>query len=78
MSPPPATGLSALGFSDSVLHAITAALQGVLAAGVRAAVPSPYSSTPTGKVATLYLLYFLFTCGVTVDGYLPTIWEKIA
>ena len=53
----PGHGLTALDLSDSTLHAFTAALQGVVAAGVSAAVPSPDLSSLMGKVATLYLLY---------------------
>ena len=77
MSPPPATGLAALSISDSALHAFPAALQGMLAAGVSAAVPSPYLSNPTGKVATLSLLHLHLTCRVIVYGDLPPIWEVV-
>ena len=57
MRPPLATGLEALDLSDSDLHTFAAALQGVVAAGVSAAVPSSAPSTPKGKVVTIYLLY---------------------
>ena len=73
----PATGLADLDLSNSSLHAFTAALQGVAVAGVSATVPSPAPSAPTGKVATLSLLYIRFTCGVAVDGGLPCIWEVV-
>ena len=78
MRPPSATGLADLGLSDSALHAFAAALKGVVEAGVSATVPSPAPSAPTGKVATLSLLYIRFTCGVAVDGGLPCIWEVVA
>ena len=77
VQPPPAMGLAALGLSDSALHAFTAALQGVVAAGVSAEFPYPAPSGPTGKVATPYLLHLRFTCGVTVDGDIPPIWEAV-
>ena len=62
--PPLATCLAALGLSDSALHTFAAALQGVVAAGVIAEVPSPALSAPTGKVATLSLLHLRFACGL--------------
>ena len=74
---PPATGLAALGLSDSYLHAFTAALQGVLEAGVIAEVPSPSPSSPMGKVMTLSLLHLHFVCGVAMDRDLPPIWEAV-
>ena len=77
VGPTPATGLAALGLSDSAFHAFAAALQGVLLAGVSAAVPSPSLYTPTGKVAPLTLLHIHFVCGVAVDGYPPNIWEAV-
>ena len=78
MIPPPDTGLVDLGLSDSSLHAFSAALHGVVAAGVSAAVPSPSPSAPTGKFAKLSLLHFQFACRVAVDGDLPPIWEEVA
>ena len=60
--PPLATGLAALGLLDSSLQAFVVDLQGMVAAGVSAAVPSPAPSAPTGKVATLSLLYLCFAC----------------
>ena len=50
MKLPPATVLADLGLSDSAIHTFTAALQGVVAAGVSAEVPSPTPSVPAGKV----------------------------
>ena len=55
--PAPATGLAALGLTESAVHAIAVAMQGVVANGVAAALPSPAPSGPTGKVATLSLLH---------------------
>ena len=78
MRPPPATGLATIGLSDSALHAFAADLQGVVADGVSAEVPSPAPSGPTGKVATLCLLHLQFACGVAVDRELPPIWEAVA
>ena len=77
MQPPPATGLAALGLSESALHAFAAALQGVVVAGVSVAVISPSPSAPTGKVVTLSLLHLRFACRVAVDGDLPPIWEVV-
>ena len=77
MRPPPATALAARGLSDSALHTFVASLQGVVASGVSAAVPSPVPFAPTGKVATLSLLHLHFTCRVAVDGGLPPIWEAV-
>ena len=70
----PATGLAALGISDSALHVFAAALQGLVATGVSATLPSPAPSVPTGKVATLSLLHLRFACGVAVDVYLLPVW----
>ena len=78
MTPPPATILTDLGLSDSALHAFAAALQSMVAAVVRAVVPSIDLSASTGKVATLSLLHLCFTCGVDLDGYLPPIWDPVA
>ena len=78
MRPSWATGLVALGLLDSALHAFASALQGMLAAGVSAAVPSLYQSAPIGKVATLLLLHLRFACGVALDGYLSPFWEAVA
>ena len=75
---PPATSLADLGLSYSALHAFAAALQGVVVAGVRAAVSSPAPSSPMGKVATLYLIHLRFTCRVAVDGDLPPILEAVS
>ena len=60
MDPPPSTGLTDLGLSYSVLHTFAAAVQGVVAALVSVAVPSPSLSAPTGKVVTLSLLNHCF------------------
>ena len=70
--------LVALGLYDSALHAFAAALQGVVAAGVSAALPSPAPSGPTGKVATLSLLHLRFSFRLVVDVELPPIWKVIA
>ena len=78
MGPPLAVGLAILGLLDSSLHASAASLQCVVAAGVSVAVPSLSLSSPTGKVATLSLLFLRFACGVAVDGGLPPIWEAAA
>ena len=78
MSPPLATCLAALGLPYSAIRAFAAALKGVAAAGIRAAVPSLALYFPTGKVATLYLLHLRFSCRVAVDGDLPPIYEAVA
>ena len=59
---------------DSAIHAFALAMQGVVAAGVSAVVPSPYPYAPAGKVTTLSLLHPRFA----VDGDLPPIWEAIS
>ena len=72
MRPPLATGLAALYLSDSALYIFTAALQGVVAAGVRMAVPPPAPSSLAGEVVTLSLLHLRFECGWQWMGtYLP-------
>ena len=78
MRPPLSTVLASLGLSESALHAFTAALQGVVAAGVSTEVTSLVLSAPTGKIETLSLLHLRFTCRVAVDGYLSPIWEAVA
>ena len=77
MGPPLATGLADIGLSDYALHTFAADLQGVVAAGIRVAVPYPSPSAPTRKVAILSLLHLHFACRVAVDGYLPPIWEAV-
>ena len=77
MRPLPATGLAALDLSESALHASAAALQGLVAARISAAVPSPALSAPTVKVATLSLLHLRFVCRVSVYRDLPPIWEAV-
>ena len=76
--PPLPNGLADLGLLDSTFRAFAAALQGVIADEVIAAVPFPAPSALTGKVATLSLLHLLFACGVEMDGDLPPIWEEFA
>ena len=76
--PTPTTGLVALGLSDSAPHTFVADLQGLVAAGVRVALPSPSPFGPTGKVTTLSLLHLRFACGVALYVDLPPIWESVA
>ena len=76
--PPPATGLAALGMSDSALRAFAAALQGVVEAGVSAEVASPALSSSKGRFTKLSLLHLRFACRVAMDGDLPPIWEAVA
>ena len=78
MRPPLATGLAALGLSDSALYSFPASLQVMVATAVSAAVLSSALSSPTGKVATLSLLHLRFACGMAVYGDLPPIWEAVA
>ena len=73
-----AIGLAALGLSYSAIHTLAAALQGVVAAGVSVALPSPAPSGLMGKVATLSLLHIRFACGVAADVDLPPIWKLVA
>ena len=68
MVPLQATGLAALGLSNSTLHDFTEDLQGMVEARVSAEVPSPYLSAPTGKIAALSLLHLRFAYGVAADG----------
>ena len=74
----PATGLAALGMSDSALNAFAAALQGVSADGVSTELPSPDPSGLVGKVSTMLLLHLHLACRVAVDGDIPIIWEAVA
>ena len=74
----PATGLAALGLSDSTIHTVVVAMQGVVAGGVTVEFPSPAQSVPTVKVATLSLLYLRFVCGVAADVELTSIWESVS
>ena len=76
--PPPSKVLAALGLSDSALHALSAALQGMVSDGVSASVPSPDPPAPTGKVATLYLLRLRFAYRVAADWELPRIWDAVS
>ena len=78
VGPPPATSLADLGLSDSAHHDFAASLKDVVAARVIAAVPSPYLFALARKVAKLSFLHLCLAYGVTVDGYLPPIWEKVA
>ena len=78
MSPPLSTGLVALVMSDSALYTFEVVLQGMVASGVSAAVPSPFPSAPTRKVVTLSLLHFQFSCRLVLDGDLRPIWEAVA
>ena len=56
-SPPPATGLGALGLSDISINTFAAVLQGGVAAGVVVELPFPSPAAPTGTVMTLSLLH---------------------
>ena len=71
-------GLAALDLSDANLQAFTAALQGVVTAGVVSDLPSPLPAAPGGKVACLSLLHLPFACGMAGDSDLPPIWEAVA
>ena len=75
---PPATGLATLGIYYYALYTFAEALQGVVASGVCAAVPSCSLYTPLVKVATLSLLQIRFACRLDVYWDLPTIWEEVA
>ena len=52
--------LTALGLPNPTIYAFKVALQGVVAAVVGEALPSPYLAAPTGKVTTLSLLHLRF------------------
>ena len=78
MAAPPAPVLATLGILDATVHAFAAALQGVVAAGVGAALTSPSHSAPSGGVAALFLIHIRFAYGVAVDLDLPPIWEEVA
>ena len=78
MGPTPSTGLAYLCLSGSTLRAFAAALHAVVASEDSMTVPSPAPYAPTGKVATLSLLYLRFACDVAVDGDLPPIWEAVS
>ena len=72
-SAPSAPGLTVLGLLDETVHAFTSALQGVMAAGVGAALPSPSPSATSGRVAALSIIHLCFECGVEGDLDLPPI-----
>ena len=63
---------------DTMVHTFASALQGVVAVGVGAALPSPSPSAPLGRVAVISLLHLRFACGVAGDSDLPPIWEEVA
>ena len=71
------TGLASLGLSYATLQAFSAALQGVVTAGVVSSLPSPAPATPEGKVTRLSLLHLRFACGVVGDRDLPPIWDVV-
>ena len=71
-------GLAALGLPDATLQAFTAALQGVVTAGVVSALLSPSPAAPGGKMARLSLLHLRFAYGVAGDSDLPPLWEVVA
>ena len=73
-----AIGLDALGLSDATLQAFTAAMQGVVTAGVVSALPSPSPAAPGGKVARLSLLHLRFACRVAGDDGIPPLLEAVA
>ena len=58
-------GLYAISLLDAILQAFSAALQGVVTAGVGMDLHSPYTAAPGGKVACLSLLHLRFVCGVS-------------
>ena len=70
--------MAALGISDAADHAFAAALQGVVAAVLGAALPFTSPATPSGRVEVLLLLHLRSACGVAGDADLPTIWEELA
>ena len=71
-------GITALGLSDAHLQAFTAALQGVVTAGVVSSLPSPSPAAPGGRVDRLSFLHLRFACGVAGDSDLPPIWDVVA
>ena len=73
-----AAGLAALSLLDTTLQAFTAALQGMVTAGVVLALTSPSPAAPGGKVAHLSLFHLHFGCRVAGDSYLSSIWEAVA
>ena len=77
MGPLPAQGLAGIWISDATSHAFAAALQGVVAALVGAALHSPSPVAPPGRDAALLLLHLRFTCGVAKYEDLPPLWEEV-
>ena len=78
MGPLPAMGLAALGIFDAAVHAFTAALQGVVTAGVGEVLPVTSPIAPAGRVAALLLLHLRFACRWWGGADLPPIWEEVA
>ena len=77
MGPLPAQGLAVIGISDATSHSFAAALQGVVAALVGAALHSPSPVAPPGRVAALLLLHLCFTCCVAKYEDLTPLWEEV-
>ena len=78
MGPPPVLGIATLGISGATFHAFAAALQGVVAVGVKSVLPSPSPTASAGRVSSLLLLHLRFACGVTGNTDLPHIWDEVA
>ena len=78
MGPPPAPGLAALGTNDAAVYAFAATLQGVVATGMGASLPSPPPLALAGRVTAHSLLHLRVACGGAGYGGLPPIWEKVA
>ena len=74
--PPPETIIAALVLSNAAIHTFAAAMQGVVTAGVGAALSTSYPAEPMRKVATLSLLHLRFVW-VAGDGESPPIWEAL-
>ena len=72
------TDLGDLVLSNAVLHAFAAALQGVVAVVVLAALPSPSPTAPAERVLPFLLLHLRFDFLLKVDEYLPPIYEAVA
>ena len=78
MGPLPAQVLAALGIYNATIHTFTYALQEVVAVGRGAALPSPSTAAPSGRVTALLLLHIRFACRLEGDADLTPIWEEMA
>ena len=74
---PPAMWMRDLGLSESIIHAFTDMLQGVVAAGLVVTLPSPSLATPKRRFTNLLILHLTFMCRLEGERDLPPILEAV-